>query len=167
MSISAPKHASDGEAAPARRIEIFAGAGRRRSRTAQEKAAIIAESLAEGVRACRVARRHGLTPQQLFTWRRGAREKARQETGASLFAPAVAETMDAAVASAAQVDGKTAAARPPIIELDIDGASVRIWRGAGDGDRRRLEGVEAIGPTGAVKVIDRLGDEAMKAFGVG
>ncbi len=62
MSISERKHVSEGEA-PARRVEIFTGAGRRRSWSAREKSAIVAESLEEGVRACHVARRHGLTPQ--------------------------------------------------------------------------------------------------------
>jgi hypothetical protein len=49
MSISERKHVSEGEAA-ARRIEIFTGAGRRRSWSPREKAAIVAESFEEGVR---------------------------------------------------------------------------------------------------------------------
>ena len=75
MSISERKHELlQGEAA-ARRIEIFTGAGRRGSWSRREKAAIVAESFEEGVRACHVARRHGLTPQQLFAWRREARRE--------------------------------------------------------------------------------------------
>jgi CheY-like chemotaxis protein len=58
MSISEHKHVSEGEGAPARRVEIFTGAGRRRNWTSQEKAAIVAESFEDGVRACHVARRH-------------------------------------------------------------------------------------------------------------
>src|SRR5205085_11850913 len=57
----------------ARRIEVFTGAGRRRNWPADEKAAIVAESYAPGKTVCGVARRHGLTPAQLFTWRRLAR----------------------------------------------------------------------------------------------
>jgi transposase len=57
----------------ARRIEVFTGAGRRRTWPADEKAAIVAESYAPGRTVCGVARRHGLTPAQLFTWRRLAR----------------------------------------------------------------------------------------------
>ena len=90
MSISERKHVSEGEA-PARRVEIFTGAGRRRIWTAQEKAAIVAESFEDGVLACHVARRHGLTPQQLFTWRREARRKAGEETNAPTFVPAIVE----------------------------------------------------------------------------
>jgi transposase len=48
----------------ARRIEVFTGAGRRRSWSADEKAAIVAESYAPGKTVCGVARRHGLTPAQ-------------------------------------------------------------------------------------------------------
>jgi transposase len=54
------------DGAPARRLEIFTGAGRRRAWTAEQKAAIVAESVAGGALVSHVARRHGLTPQQLF-----------------------------------------------------------------------------------------------------
>src|SRR6476619_1701875 len=50
----------------ARRIEVFTGAVRRRNWPADEKAAIVAESYAPGRTVCSVARRHGLTPAQLF-----------------------------------------------------------------------------------------------------
>jgi transposase len=56
-----------------RRMEVFTGAGRRRSWSPAEKAAIVAESYGADETVCAVARRHGLTPQQLFTWRRLAR----------------------------------------------------------------------------------------------
>ena len=85
MSISDHKHMAE----PARRIEVFTGAGRRRSWSAEEKASIIAESCAEGETVCAVARRHGLTPQQLFTWRRLTRGK--RTAVAPAFVPAVAE----------------------------------------------------------------------------
>ena len=130
MSISEHRHVSKDEGAPARRVEIFTGAGRRRSWTAQEKAAIVAESFEDGVRACHVARRHGLTPQQLFTWRREARQTAGDETNPPPFVPAVVETSSATVKPAAQAESEAAAVRSPIIELDIDGSSVWIWGGA-------------------------------------
>ena len=66
MSISEHKHMPE----PARRMELFTGAGRRRSWSPAEKAAIIAESYGAEETVCGVARRHGLTPQQLFAWRR-------------------------------------------------------------------------------------------------
>ena len=55
---------------PARRLEVFTGAGRRRDWSAEDKARIVADSLEPGATVSGVARRHGLTPQQLFTWRR-------------------------------------------------------------------------------------------------
>jgi len=69
MSISELMHRTE----RARRIEVFTGAGRRRTWLADEEATIVAESYAPGKTVCGVARRHGLTPAQLFTWRRLAR----------------------------------------------------------------------------------------------
>jgi len=68
---------------PVRRIEVFTGAGRRRNWSAEEKVTTIAESYVEGETVCAVARRHGLTPQQLFTWRRLARGTPTGETPVS------------------------------------------------------------------------------------
>jgi transposase-like protein len=53
-----------------RRIEVITGVERRRKWSAQEEVAIVAESLAEGAVISEVARRHGLSPQQLFGWSR-------------------------------------------------------------------------------------------------
>jgi transposase len=47
-----------------------AQAGRRRAWTAEQKAAIVAGSVEDGALVSHVSRRHGLTPQQLFAWRR-------------------------------------------------------------------------------------------------
>lgn len=52
----------------AQRVEIFTGAGRRREWSAAQKASILAESYSGAASVCDVARRHGLTPAQLFTW---------------------------------------------------------------------------------------------------
>jgi transposase len=78
---------------PVRRLEVFTGTGRRRTWTAEQKARIIAESYEGAESVCAVARRHGLTPQQLFGWRREARRRAEAETGESrsAFAPVIIE----------------------------------------------------------------------------
>lgn len=60
---------------PVRRLEIFTGSGRRREWPPEEKARIVAESYEASETVCAVARRHGLTPQQLFTWRRETRKR--------------------------------------------------------------------------------------------
>jgi transposase len=58
---------------PVRRLEVFTGAGRRRSWTAEQKARIVGETYERGETVSAVAGRHGLAPQQLFGWRRDAR----------------------------------------------------------------------------------------------
>jgi len=57
---------------PVRRLEVFTGPGRRRKWSGKDKARIVAEIVASGDSVCAVARRHGLSPQQLFGWRRQA-----------------------------------------------------------------------------------------------
>ena len=55
------------------RIEVFAGAGRRKWDDAL-KAQIVAESFEPGAIVTHVARRHGCRAQQVHDWRRMARE---------------------------------------------------------------------------------------------
>src|SRR5450759_5892962 len=59
---------------PVRRLEVFTGAGRRRLWSNEDKAGIVAEIVTSGDSVSGVARRHGLSPQQLFGWRRQVRE---------------------------------------------------------------------------------------------
>ena len=68
---------------PVRRLEVFTGSGRRRAWTAEQKARIIAETYESGATVSAVARRHGLTPQQLFGWRRHVRQGAQERSGDS------------------------------------------------------------------------------------
>ena len=121
---------------PVRRIELFTGHGRRRSWSDDEKASIVAESYAGGESVCAVARRHGLTPQQLFTWRREARRAAE---AAVTFAPVV--VMPAAMPPrpepAAPGKERRSPRRPArkrrgaaAIELEAGGVTVRVADGA-------------------------------------
>src|ERR1700733_9230276 len=55
-----------------RRIELITGSGRRRRWSRADKARIVVESLEPGANVSEVARRNGLSPQQLFAWRRDA-----------------------------------------------------------------------------------------------
>jgi transposase len=57
-----------------RRIELITGTGRRRHWSSDDKARILLESLQPGANVSDVARRNGLSPQQLFGWRREVRE---------------------------------------------------------------------------------------------
>jgi len=101
MSITDHKHMSEGDVVRARRIEVFA---------------IVAESFDPSTSVSQVARNHGLTPTQLFTWRREARRES-AEAGDLTFVPAVVEPADANVPR-------------PVIELEIGGDSVWVWRDA-------------------------------------
>lgn len=75
----------------ARRLEIFTGAGHRRRWSAEAKAAIVAESYGSGTTVSAVARRHGLTGSQLFTWRRHLRQAAADTPASARFAPVVVD----------------------------------------------------------------------------
>jgi transposase len=107
-----------------RRIELLTGPGRRRGWSAEEKARIIEETLAPGARVSDVARRWQLSSQQVFTWRREARSD--RATGPSdpavlplaTFVPIITETSVAPAASA-----------PPVIEVKLAGAVVRVASG--------------------------------------
>ena len=116
-----------------RRLEVFTGAGGRRAWTPAQKAEIVAESYDRGETVSAVARRYGLTPQQVFGWRRKARRAAgrpaRDGDGAAsgpAFAAVIVE--QSAPGSQAPVpanrSGGTAA-----IEIVIGAATVRVARG--------------------------------------
>jgi transposase len=132
MSVSEHKHVSEVASAPVQRIEVFTGAGRRRSWTPEEKASIVVESYAEGATTCQVARRHGLTPQQLFTWRRQAREPAvSTDSETPYFVPAVVETaLPERVARGRRKRTRQSDRTSGSIEVEIEGVTVRIRRGA-------------------------------------
>ena len=110
---------------PVRRIEVITGAGGRRRWTTDDKARIVAETLEPGAAVSVVARRHGLTPQQLFGWRREARKRSEgNDAGGPSFVPAVME-LPAAPGRRRQQATPMAA-----IELDMGGVRVRIGSGA-------------------------------------
>lgn len=127
MSISELKHVPE----PVRRIEVFTGQGRRRTWTAADKLEIVAESYDPGASVCDVARRHGLTPQQLFTWRREARKRLEAEAPPA-FVPAIVVGPEPAAASVPASRPKRRAPRrsAAAIELEASGVTVRIGDGA-------------------------------------
>jgi len=105
---------------PARRVEIFTGAGRRRSWSAEDKARIVAESTASGANVSTVARRYGLTPAQIFRWRR-ALALANCPPPPLSFAPVVIE------------EEKPTAAASEVIEIELKGAKLRVPAGTRPG----------------------------------
>jgi transposase len=120
------------KATAVRRVEVITGGVGRRHWTDDEKARVLEATLEPGAVVSEVARRHGLSPQQLFTWRRAARRKLAHEkdTTSPSFVPAVVDPALATTSSPDDVSNAAPAARPPVIELDIGGDSVWIWREA-------------------------------------
>src|ERR1700674_1505885 len=55
------------------RVDIRTGVGRRRRWSDEAKGRAVAESYAPGAVVSEVARRHDISPQQLFGWRKAAR----------------------------------------------------------------------------------------------
>jgi transposase len=115
---------------PVRRLEIFTGSGRRREWPPEEKARIVAESYEADETVCAVARRHGLTPQQLFTWRRAVRKRVEAEVPpafvpAVVVAPEPVETKD----PKPRARRRAARRRSAAIELEASGVTVRIGDG--------------------------------------
>ena len=85
-------HKFDPDPSAARRFEVFTGTGRRRRSSSDDKARIVEETLAAGAVASEVARRHGISAQQLFGWRRAARLRAIESAAAVPdFAPVMLE----------------------------------------------------------------------------
>jgi transposase len=77
--------------------------------------------------------RHGLTPQQLFTWRRQARQPAAGiAPEAPQFVPAVVETAlpDRASGGRRRKRTRHLERTSGSIEIEIEGVTVRIGRGA-------------------------------------
>lgn len=110
------------ETVAVRRVEIFTGAGQRRTWSEEAKRQIVAESYSGLETACAVARRYGLSPTQLFTWRRTFRTPVAQSTE-PMFAPVVVEPVKP---EPAQPRRKTRRPRRGGIELEIDGVVVRV-----------------------------------------
>jgi len=120
---------NDGAKAGFRRVERLTGPGRRRRWSAEEKARIVAETLAPGARVSEVARRWQICPQQVFGWRRQARldvamqPLAEGETDVALtFVPIVTEAAPA-------TKPFRSASLPASIEIKLAGAVIRVVSG--------------------------------------
>jgi transposase len=116
---------------PIRRLELFTGAGRRRTWSNEEKAAIVAESDGPGTSISAVARRHGLSASQLFTWRRLMRQAGGHDGERALqFVPAVLSVGPQEPTSAEISPEVGERCGGHSIEVEIAGATVRITQDA-------------------------------------
>jgi transposase len=106
---------------PRGRVDIQIGAGRRRRWSDEVKGRIVAESYASGAIVSEVARRHGISPQHLFVWRRAARAGTLSLPAdeAPLFVPVVTELPGAGPSADAIARSSTT------ISIEIGGAVVR------------------------------------------
>jgi transposase len=132
--VSTDDHTLEPKATGVRRLEVITGTGRRRRFSEDDKARIIEETLAPSAVISEVARRHGLSPQQLFTWRRQARRHRvdANPDPAPAFVPAIVDASTLERADSGRRRGRRG--RPDhvcgIIEVEIDEVTVRIGRGA-------------------------------------
>jgi transposase len=113
------------------RLEVLEGPTGRRRWPADVKARLVAESFEEGVRVCDVARRNGLNPQHLSTWRKKAREgKLALDLGdGPAFAALVVDE------SGGSVPANFSSAR---VEIEVCGVIVRL---AADSSARRIAAI--------------------------
>jgi transposase len=112
---------------PVRRLEVFTGSGRRRRWTAEQRARIVAETYTGGESVSAVARCHGLTPQQLFGWRR--QMPLRREADTLGKGVAFAPVMVAAPVREEQ-SGRGALPGAQSIEIAVGTMTVRVPAGA-------------------------------------
>jgi transposase len=119
---------------PVHRLEVFTGAGRRRTWSDEDKARIVAEIVASGESVSAVARRHGLSPQQLFGWRRElqASQTTLSHAEELQFVPAVMDVAPSSPSVRRQRKIPRHQFEPGVgmIEVEIDGVTVRVGRGA-------------------------------------
>lgn len=116
-----------------RRLEVITGTGRRRRFSKDEKAGVVEETLAPGAVVSEIARRHGLSPQQLFGWRRQARgPTAACAELAPLFVPAVVEapSPERSVRRRGCKCRGEAELAAGFIEIEIAGVTMRVGHGA-------------------------------------
>jgi transposase len=114
------------------RVEVITGVGRRRRWSQEAKARIVLESRQLGAVVSEVARQHGLKPQQLFGWRREARNGMAGGDAHDSPRPVSAAFAPVVVATAGDHSEKVAgiaAAGGGQIEIAIAGALVRLRGG--------------------------------------
>ena len=114
-----------------RRFEVITGSVGRRRWSADDRARILEETLVPGAIVSEVARRHGLTPQQVFTWRREARRVAQTLPA---FVPAIVTAEPALAeeppAASPRRKRRLRHRRGASIEIDVAGVKVAIENGA-------------------------------------
>src|SRR3954452_8361863 len=114
------------------RLEVITGTGRRRWFSKDDKARIVEETLVAGAVISEIARRHGLTPQQVFTWRRQARRQPAPMADDLQFVPAVVDAMAPVAVAGHERKTVRRKAKPDVrgIEIEAEGVTIGVGRGA-------------------------------------
>jgi transposase len=133
-SIDASAHTTSGRSARNLRVEIITRGERRRSWSAEQKDQIVAESLGPDLTPTEVARKHGISSGQLYTWRqqRLSVQTALVTRAAPRFAeveltpaPSLAEAADPKPVAAAPPSSTLVSSRPEgLIEIVLPGGMV-------------------------------------------
>lgn len=126
------------------RLEVLSGPERRRRWSEEEKLAIVAETQRPGATVSTVARRHGLHPNQLFKWRRDARQG--ELVDGTLAAPSFVPVHMVADETMAGNEPPAPASTPApagraggLIEIDLgDGRQIRVDRHVNEAALRRV-----------------------------
>jgi transposase len=114
------------------RAEVLSGPERRRRWSAEEKARIVAESLAPEAVASVVARRHGIHRNQLYGWRRDLRRAAALEASALPHFVSVSVTPEAQGLVAVEICLAGAVVRVvPGVDLAFLAEVLRVMRAQG------------------------------------
>jgi transposase len=102
----------------------------RRRWSEDEKQAIIAEALQPGVNVSAVARRHGITPNLLFRWRKAAQTDAKPAV-TSAFLPVSVTAPTSGAETSCDRSASEAHASDSRIEIELaNGRRVRVGPGA-------------------------------------
>ncbi|MDF2097528.1 IS66-like element accessory protein TnpA [Aquibaculum arenosum] len=111
------------------RLEVLEGPTGRRRWPDDVKARIVAESFRPGVLVSAVAQRHGISPQQLTTWRRAARDghlALPGEADGPGFVPLVVDGKAVDLADERPVEAKPTPETGAVIEVEVVGLVVRL-----------------------------------------
>jgi transposase len=139
------------------RVEVLGGPERRRRWRFEDKARLVAQTFEPGVSVCTVARRHGIAPSLLFTWRRQAREgRLGGSEPAPLFVPvAIAPGPTPSVPAGAPLAPPASKAAPDYPPRRHRTGLIEIELGGG----RRLRVDRDVDAQALRRVLDALGEQ--------
>ena len=117
------------------RHEVIVGVERRRRWSDDQKLSVLAEVGVGGATVAEVARRHDVTRQHIYQWRRELRRKGGWPcSGGTVFLP-----LDPAPPEPSGPPRPGAASVPPVVEIVLrNGQGLRCRGGIGDEDLVRL-----------------------------